>query len=762
MHHVFGIRHHGPGSTHRLLKALESLQPDCILIEGPPDGDKLIRHIADPEMQPPVALLIYNPKDLSEGAYYPFADFSPEWQAMQFGLKRSIPTRFMDLPQALQFTLNRTDTNDAQLALELEKALEADDATEQQKAENKRILADPLGYLAKLAGYEDSERWWEVTFEHWTHEEIFPVLYEMMAALREEVNATESVREQQREAYMRQQIRLAYKEGFERIAVVCGAWHSPALQDMDKYKVSKDKALLRGIRKTKTEATWIPWTYDRLSFQSGYRAGVISPAYYQLLFSHPEQVVIRWMTEVARLLRKEDLDASSAHVIEAVRLAQTISSLRKLQVPGIGELREAAISIFCSGYPEQLELVEQKLIIGDRMGQVPPSIPVIPLQKDLEKSIKSARLTKERNSSDKKEKELDLRTPSNLLASQLLHRLNILGIDWGWEREVRKYGLAGSFHEHWLLKWRPEFALKIIEAGMWGKTVYEASQAFIRKQIESLDKLPALSKLVDQTLKADLKEVIELLVSALQAQSAKTQDIQLLMDALPPLVNALRYGSTRQLDVGSMEQVVKQMIPRIVIGLPNASMHVDDEVAADLFDKLLSVHRSIQLLDQHEYVDAWHQMMLKMALMGKINGRLRGGCSRLLFDKRVISLETTAKHMSFSLSRANDTTDAALWVEGFLHGSGLLLIHNPGLWRIMDEWVDGLSWEVFQEILPLLRRTFSDFSAPERQKMLGLAKIKTPDAVPTETESNPQGGMDEKRARKVLPNVKLLLGLEKQ
>jgi hypothetical protein len=36
--HVFGIRHHGPGSARSLLRALDALRPDVLLIEGPPDA----------------------------------------------------------------------------------------------------------------------------------------------------------------------------------------------------------------------------------------------------------------------------------------------------------------------------------------------------------------------------------------------------------------------------------------------------------------------------------------------------------------------------------------------------------------------------------------------------------------------------------------------------------------------------------------------------------------------------------------------------
>lgn len=77
--HLFGIRHHGPGCARSLVKALEELQPDCLLIEGPPEADDLLA-LADAEgMEPPVALLLYAPEAPKYAVFYPFAEFSPEW-----------------------------------------------------------------------------------------------------------------------------------------------------------------------------------------------------------------------------------------------------------------------------------------------------------------------------------------------------------------------------------------------------------------------------------------------------------------------------------------------------------------------------------------------------------------------------------------------------------------------------------------------------------------------------------------------------------
>src|SRR5687768_14421682 len=94
--HIFGIRHHGPGSARSLRQALEALQPDALLVEGPPDAAEVLPLLAHEEMKPPVALLLYVPDRPKYAVYYPLALFSPEWQAIQFGLRNGIPVRFMD------------------------------------------------------------------------------------------------------------------------------------------------------------------------------------------------------------------------------------------------------------------------------------------------------------------------------------------------------------------------------------------------------------------------------------------------------------------------------------------------------------------------------------------------------------------------------------------------------------------------------------------------------------------------------------------
>jgi len=435
--HIFGIRHHGPGSARSLCQALTQLQPDIVLVEGPPDAESVLPLLVHAEMRPPVALLVYTPDNPQQAVYYPFAVFSPEWQAIHYGLTHQIPVRFMDLPQTHRFAIAATDSKEDEA-----EAIATPGPSESGPTEAISAYHDPLRLLAEAAGYSDGERWWEHLVEQRQDStELFAAVLAAMTVLRAEVGqaaARFDPLEGLREAYMRKTMREAEKQGFQKIAVVCGAWHAPALATRPPAK--EDAALLKGLAKQKVEATWVPWTYGRLTMSSGYGAGVESPGWYQHLWEQGKRseragggdatthCSIRWMTQVARLLRKQDLDASSASVIEAVRLAETLAALRDRPLPGLSELNEATQTVLCFGDALPMQLIHQQLIVGERLGRVPPETPMIPLQQDLQRQQKRLRLKPEATETLLN---LDLRKPLDLERSHLLHRLMLLYVPWG-------------------------------------------------------------------------------------------------------------------------------------------------------------------------------------------------------------------------------------------------------------------------------------------------------------------------------------------
>lgn len=740
---VYGIRHHGPGSTRRLQKALNSQKPDCILVEAPQDAEPALSHVANEKLIPPVAILVYNPQEVKQAIYLPFARFSPEWQAVKYALKNNLPVRAMDLPAGISFRQQE------ELTLQLPQKGEG--------AVPDQLVQDPLGYLARLAGYTDSERWWEATFEEIEDDTgVFGAILEMMDVLRKETQSYESKENLLREAFMRKTLRKAIRDGYKNIAVVCGAWHAPALTDIVRFPQKMDNTILRGLKKTKVSASWIPWSYERLARNSGYGAGVVSPAWYDLLFMRRSETAIRWMIKVARLFRKEDLDASSAHVMEAVRLAQTLATMRGLKIAGIEELEEAAVSVICQGEQAPLALIRERLVRGDVVGKVPADIPSIPLQNDLQKSIKSARLTKEFATSETIHKELDLRKPANLQASQLLHRLYLLGIPWG-TLKPRKETETGRFLERWSLKWRPGYALRIIEAGMFGNTVAEATLHYTRHQLQKDSELSELTALLDNVLKAGIPTLVKELVDKVREQAAVTRDVIQLMAALPDLVGVLRYGSTYQTDEDALRLLIDELLPRIFAGLPASCVQIEEEPARGIFDHLLRLQGAISVLNDTGVYKDWWQALRRIYELLQTHALLRGLSARFLLNQRQLEVEEVAAAMSFALSSGENIEDSTRWLEGFLHGSGLLLVHQPELWGLVNQWVDELPQEKLQEFLPVLRRAFSSFSVTERQKMLALVKNGAPAGKAGKNEAQP---LDEERAAMILPTLRQMLGLE--
>ena len=430
------------------------------------------------------------------------------------------------------------------------------------------------------------------------------------------------------------------------------------------------------------------------------------------------------MARVPGLLREEGIDASAAQAVDASQLALTLATLRQLPIAGIEEMKEAAKSVFCQGSSTPMELIEDRLIIGQKVGKVPDDIPQIPLQEDLESRIKSARLKQYYQTGFAGDKELDLRKPTHLDASHLLHQLRLLSVPWGRVLQQDE-GRLGSFSETWHLHWQPEFIIRLIQAGMWGNTVYAAASQYVLKQAADTELLSELVGLAKEALLAGITEAFEPLTGRLGDAAAVTEDVYSLMEALPALTDIQRYGDTRQTDIESVSQLIQQLVPRIAIGLPPAVLHIEEEVARGWKQQIVQNNRAISLLNEAAYHTLWNQSLQRVANAQLAHPTLQGLCCRFLYDKEQYSRSQTARQMRFALSSQQEAEQGALWLEGFLHGSGLLLLNLPELWELLEEWIAEMPDSVFQATLPLIRRAFSDFSGPEREKMLRQVRLGT-------------------------------------
>lgn len=725
--HVLGIRHHGPGSAHSVAEALATLGPDLVLVEGPPELDQVLGLLSDPEMVPPVAGLIYAADEPRLASFYPMASFSPEWVAIRWALSTGAQVRAIDLPAAHTFALrladeaagppppgNGEDTDDDGSSFEAAKP----PAPPQQP-----YRPDAIAMLATAAGYSDAERWWEDAVEHRNTDPVdrFAALTEAIAEIREtdarpadHPDVTENNR---REAAMRRLLRAAMREGHARIAVVCGAYHAPALVPAGFPPVSADNKVLAGLPKAKVAVTWVPWTSNRLSRRSGYGAGVTAPGWYQHLFTHwmaqapGTEVSTTWLVRVAHALRRENLDASTASVVEATRMANALAAVRGRPSPGLSELDDAAQAVLCDGSPLPLALVHRELTVGLELGNVPESAPTLPLAADLAATQRRLRW---KPSAMEEVLTLDLRKPSQLARSVLLHRLALLGVGWGAQTETGR--TTGTFKEVWTLQWQPELAIAVVEASRYGTTVASAAAAYVFEKAQDAGGLTELSELLAACLLADLPDGIGGVVAVLAERTALQQDVAPLLETIAPLARTCRYGNVRGVDVTGVRKILDTTVVRACVGLPTACAGLDDEAAEAMRRAVDSAQQGLSLLPDLP-LDDWHRALAAVAGSDRIHGAVAGRATRLLLDAGLVDGQDAAARLSRRLSIATPARDAAAWLDGLLSGDATLLIYDRRLLQIVDDWVDGVDDEIFDDVLPLLRRTFSAFSRPERREI---------------------------------------------
>ena len=726
--HLLGIRHHGPGSARSVVRALDALLPTVVLVELPADCEAALAWVGHRQLVPPVALLGYVVDQPHRAAFLPFGEFSPEWQAFVWAAVHGVPVRAMDLPLANSLAASsRSDGGELQLA--------------------EHPVGDPLAALAAAAGDPDPERWWDDVIEHrGDGTPAFDAVAEAMAAVRGGWEAA-SVGEARREAFMRHTLRKAIAEGHERVAVVCGAWHVPALsQPLPSAAV--DARTLRGLPRVKVGVSWVPWTHRRLASATGYGAGVRSPGWYAHVFRHPGPAGIsRWFVSAARLLRARGLSASPDHLIAATRTAGALAALRQRPRPGLDEVLDAADTVMAG--TAGLALIDRELIVGDAIGEVPDDAPQVPLARDLAAQQRRVRL---QPTADAKSIELDVRTPNGRNRSVLLHRMRALGVSWGVVEQGR--GSSGTFRETWALRWEPELTIRVIELSAHGTTVAAAAAHCLLERAGEATALADLVHVLDLALLADLPEVVQPVVTRVEAHAAHDPDVMQVIDTLGPLARALRYGDVRGTDAAALRRVFDGLVIRVLAGALMACRSLDDDAAAAMVERLAGVQAALALTDHQARRGEWPAVLTLIAERSDVHGLVQGRAARLLHDGGAWGRAQVGNRVSRALSTGTPPAVGASFVEGFVAGSGTVLVHDRDLLDVIDAWVSSLAPDSFVATVPLLRRTFGGFEPAERRQ-LGMLLAHLAPAAGVGFGS----GVDAARAAAAMVTVRQLLGV---
>jgi hypothetical protein len=729
---ILGIRHHGPGSAALLRKALDVLDPACVLVEGPPEGDELIQYITDPDLKPPVAMLLHASDEASLASFMPFAEFSPEWQAIHWALKHEQPVRFIDWPAAISLALQKA-------------------ARDNPESVPPQPRADALDLLASAAGYEDGETFWNGLIEQRgaSGQEALSVFASIETAMTEArtqeglspQSPDEVLRNNQREAFMRTNIRATLKEVEGNIAVVTGAWHISGLRQAT--KPADDRALVKDLPRLKVEATWVPWTDSRLSAFSGYGAGVISPGWYRHLWSlytrkklpSAEEFASAWQSRTAFKLREEGYSAPTASAIEATRLALGLAALRDLPMPGIAEMREASLAAMCDGNPLPLAMLERKLYIGELVGEIGERVPQNPLARDLTEWQRKTRLKPQDLELEIK---LDLRSDAGLLKSTLLHRLNLINVPWG--KLLDAQAGRGTFREVWVIEWEPGYSVSLAEALVYGVTIEQAAGNATLKKARETTSITELASLIQRALVSDLPETAASCIEQLQAVAVNSSDITDLMKAVSPLVRVLRYGTARRLPEDALRSLILSISVEINAGVRMGSRGLDEETTAARIAAMEAYDEALRLFGDDGLTSSWRNELGKVVDDDQVTSSIAGLSLRRLHDVVAWEPERVAAEFSRHTS-SRQPKESGAFLEGFLRGGSEVLLQDEPLLQLLDAWLCELSETDFTDSLPLLRRSMSSFDTVARRRV--LEKVQrgrrqgTSAASPLAPESNP-------------------------
>lgn len=749
---IFGVRHLSAAAAWHLLQYLEAKKPKCILIEGPADANHILPNLSIKGVKPPLALLAYTTELPIETVLYPFAEYSPELQAILWGLKQKKEIRFIDLPSDILLKLRQQD-----------------------KAENKEEAAAFYRYhnglyeeLAVKYQEEDYESYWERNFEHNLNDHTFR---EGLAAQSGNIRSMVIDQELEavpydysynwvREAHMRMEIEKAIADGFkpEEIVIVVGAYHVAGINtDLPPMTAAE----LKNIPRANTQITLMPYSYHRLSSRTGYGAGNKAPYYFEMMWqsiqaNKLDTLSANYLSSVARELRALGNNASSASVIEAVRLANALTAMHNGSYPVLKDLHDAVITCFGGGELSVVAEAINKIDIGTAIGHLPEGVSQTPVQVDMAQELKRLKLTTYK-SAVAQELALDLRENLkvkskeaafiDLNRSTFLHRLKTLGIHFAQQQRVSQD--SATWAEKWTLQWTPEVEIEIVETNLKGETLEIAAAYQLREQLINCSDISLAAAIIRQACECNLSAIFDSALSILQQLLVDSASFKDTAHAARELSLLLQYGSIRNFDLEPLKPVLQQLFLRASLLLIDAST-CDDKAANEMVPAINVMEIISQ--EQYELVDTemWQKELHTLAWRDDLNTKLSGLAFSILLEHNLVSEEDCAKEVSRRLSPGVPADLGAGWFEGLSGRNRYALLSRISLWKELDRYVQQLDEEEFFRSVVFLRRAFGNFEPNQKNSIAellsdlwGMDTASTAEALQQELTEEETGKLDE-------------------
>lgn len=698
---TFGIRHFSPAGAYFLRQFLDEVKPSLVLIEGPADFDFLIDDIVSKNLVPPFAIMAYTKEAPIDTILYPFAEYSPEYQAILWAKENNTECHFFDL--------------ESDIILELEKR---DD-----EIKDGEIISETN---PKKSIETDMEGFWERTLEQSEDMHAYRAGSALFGgSIRKDTNADDKsfIRDTVRESFMKRKIKEYIEKGFdtEKIVAITGAFHTSAIESLEGAMSDKEyKALVR----RESNVTLMPYSYYRLSKRTGYGAGNAAPAYYELLWqgflngdiTYHER---KYLSSLAKYMREHGGIVSSAQVIEATRLARELAIIRGGSVPTLEDLKDASITCMGGGSFGEMAMGFAETNIGKKIGSVPQDAMQTSIQSDFTSKLKQLKLEKYKElvatplQLDLRE---NLRVKSkdsaflDLNRSFFLYRLVVLGIDFA--KIKRSNQDNATWAENWILQWTPEAEIQIVESVLKGDTIADAVAFVLSERLLEATKISEIAEVIEDAFNCGLPKIVEGAKRSLDEMTNGAIAMCDIADTVSKLSNMILFGDIRKLDREPLIPIVKRLCIRASLMLVGESA-CDDIAAASLAEDIQKIHNVFMVQD---FLDEslWFDKLTELSNRDDLNTKISGLATAILLDAGKIDEPTLRKEVSRRLSVGMPAELGANWFAGLSMRNHYALIGRLTLWESLSEYLDTLDEEEFRRSAVFLRRAFVEYSAKEK------------------------------------------------
>jgi hypothetical protein len=742
---VFGVRHLSPAGAWHLRRYLDAMKPELILVEGLADATELIPHITRRGTKPPIALLAYTDALPVRTLIYPLARYSPEFQAIAWAEEHDANVDFIDLPSDIFLALQdleverrerrRKEAAEPRPSTTLSPPAFAPAPEEPGPAPPAPPAApgprvNLYDHWAARAGESDHDTYWERHFEHNLDADAYRLAaYEFGIALRELEEPEPRWRAENlvREAFMRRKIEQAIAAGTkaQKIVAVVGAFHAPVLTG--EFPAMTD-AELASLPRRPSKFTLMPYSYFKLSSQSGYGAGNHAPAYYELLWdalcaNQLDQLPSLYLALVARNLRDAGTHRSAAEVIEGVRLANTLAALKNGLAPALADLRDAAITLIGHGELSTVKDAIARVEVGTAIGELPAGVSRTSIQADFEREMLRLKLEKYKTTV-KQEVSLDLRENRqaksteaaflDLNRSAFFHRLRVLGI--GFAQPIRSSQQSATWAEKWALQWSPESEISLVEAVLLGETVELATAFKFKTTLESCKSIADAAEIVRDACQCGMMASMDAARKRLQELATETSEFTAIAHAAHVLGMIVRYGDVRRFDPEPLMPLVEELFVEGSLSLHGACT-CDNEKALTV---LVAVDEMNGLTLEHSgRVDEpmWIDRLRRLSDADDRNPLLSGYACAILLERGLVPHDDLSREVSRRLSPGVPADLGAGWFEGLAKRNRYALLARQVLWAQLADYVASLDEEHFRRSVVFLRRAFGGFTPREKRQI---------------------------------------------